>query len=254
MPNELKRSPHIHAVVQDISARGKASNRSPSSSVKFSKTMKRSLLALLLPLGALSSCESMHNAAVSTFRVVDAPHQYLRRELGMNEDDQPQTTTATTTTTEATYPAQENSPPPPQTPTAQTQSYNSAPPPPVKAAPPPVQAPRTVASTQQREVQATTTTRELAGPTATPHVVARETASRTAESHPTATPRISSTPHTISSKASATSELPYAKPVPGKSGYVFSPFDPNGGYVDVTGYSPGQKVKDPYSGKIFLVP
>jgi hypothetical protein len=24
--------------------------------------------------------------------------------------------------------------------------------------------------------------------------------------------------------------------------------------VDVTGYTPGQKVKDPYSGKIFLVP
>jgi hypothetical protein len=48
--------------------------------------------------------------------------------------------------------------------------------------------------------------------------------------------------------------LPYAKPVPGKPGYVFSPFDKNGGYVDVTGYSPGQKVKDPYTGKIFLVP
>jgi hypothetical protein len=42
--------------------------------------------------------------------------------------------------------------------------------------------------------------------------------------------------------------------VPGKPGYVFSPFDPSGGYVDVNGYSPGQKVKDPYSGKIFLVP
>ena len=49
-------------------------------------------------------------------------------------------------------------------------------------------------------------------------------------------------------------DLPYGKPVPGKPGYVFSPFDPSGGYVDVTGYSPGSKVKDPYSGKIFLVP
>jgi hypothetical protein len=45
-----------------------------------------------------------------------------------------------------------------------------------------------------------------------------------------------------------------AKPVPGKPGYVFSPYDPNGGYVDVTGYQPGSKVKDPYSQKIFLVP
>jgi len=50
------------------------------------------------------------------------------------------------------------------------------------------------------------------------------------------------------------SQIPTAKPVPGKPGYVFSPFDPSGGYVDVTGYTSGQKVKDPYSGKIFLVP
>ena len=50
------------------------------------------------------------------------------------------------------------------------------------------------------------------------------------------------------------SQVPTAKPVPGKPGYVFSPFDPNGGYVDVTGYKPGDKVKDPYSKKIFLVP
>jgi hypothetical protein len=50
------------------------------------------------------------------------------------------------------------------------------------------------------------------------------------------------------------SQIPTAKPVPGKPGYVFSPFDPSGGYVDVTGYTSGQKVKDPYSGKIFVVP
>ncbi len=214
--------------------------------IKIRQTMKRSLLALLLPLGALTSCESMHNAAVSTFRVVDAPHQYIRRELGMNEEDQPQSATTTTTTTEAASPAQQNYPPAPQTSTAQTQSYNPAPPP-VKAPPPSVQAQRTVVATQQQQSQPPPT-RELAQPTATPHVVTRETASHIAESHPTATPR------TTASKATATSEFPYAKPVPGKSGYVFSPFDPNGGYVDVTGYSPGQKVKDPYSGKIFLVP
>ena len=49
-------------------------------------------------------------------------------------------------------------------------------------------------------------------------------------------------------------QFPIAKPVPGKPGYVFSPYDPNGGYVDVTGYQSGSKVKDPYSQKIFLVP
>jgi hypothetical protein len=57
-----------------------------------------------------------------------------------------------------------------------------------------------------------------------------------------------------SRNASTQSQIPTAKQVPGKPGYVFSPFDPSGGYVDVTGYSSGQKVKDPYSGKIFLVP
>jgi len=48
-------------------------------------------------------------------------------------------------------------------------------------------------------------------------------------------------------------DFPTAKPVEGKPGYVFSPFDA-GKYVDVSGYAPGSKVKDPYSGKIFLVP
>jgi hypothetical protein len=53
--------------------------------------------------------------------------------------------------------------------------------------------------------------------------------------------------------ATATMQFPTAKTVPGKPGYVFSPSDPNK-YVDVSGFAPGSKVKDPYSGKIFLVP
>jgi hypothetical protein len=53
--------------------------------------------------------------------------------------------------------------------------------------------------------------------------------------------------------ASAPLEFPTAKPVEGKPGYVYSPFDSTK-YVDVSGYAPGSKVKDPYSGKIFLVP
>jgi hypothetical protein len=48
--------------------------------------------------------------------------------------------------------------------------------------------------------------------------------------------------------------FPTAKPVPGKPGYVFDPFNPNGGYIDVTGYPPGSKVKDPATKKIFVVP
>jgi hypothetical protein len=49
--------------------------------------------------------------------------------------------------------------------------------------------------------------------------------------------------------------LPYATPVPGKPGFVFSPYDgANKGYIDVRGFPPGTEVKDPYSGKSFLVP
>jgi hypothetical protein len=47
--------------------------------------------------------------------------------------------------------------------------------------------------------------------------------------------------------------FPTAKPVPDKPGYVFSPSQPTK-YVDVSGYAPGSKVKDPYSGQIFIVP
>ena len=48
-------------------------------------------------------------------------------------------------------------------------------------------------------------------------------------------------------------QFPTAKAVPDKPGYVFSPYEPTK-YVDITGYKSGSKVKDPYSGKIFLVP
>jgi hypothetical protein len=58
---------------------------------------------------------------------------------------------------------------------------------------------------------------------------------------------------TTSPRPQSTQQFPTAKPVPDKSGYVYSPSDPSK-YVDVSGYASGSKVKDPYSGKIFLVP
>jgi len=187
-------------------------------------------LAAALPLAA---CTTMHDAAVSTFRVVDAPHQYVRRQLGM---DEPQTTT-TTTTTETTYTDTGYPPPPPPPPSSSyqvaPQPYQANQPPP----PPPVESRREVTTNPPPPPPAPAT-----GPTATPRVAVRERTSK-----PSPPPR--STPAQASS-----SDLPYAKPVPGKPGYVYSPYDPNGGYVDVKGFSPGQKVKDPYSGKIFLVP
>ena len=49
-------------------------------------------------------------------------------------------------------------------------------------------------------------------------------------------------------------ELPYGTPVPGKPGLVTSPFAPDSGAVEVTGFPPGTAVEDPYTGKIFLTP
>jgi hypothetical protein len=48
--------------------------------------------------------------------------------------------------------------------------------------------------------------------------------------------------------------LPYAKPAPGKPGMFFSPYDANKGYIDLRGFPAETEVKDPYSGKSFLVP
>jgi len=57
------------------------------------------------------------------------------------------------------------------------------------------------------------------------------------------------------SRASAAEEnFPTAKSVPDKPGYVFSPFDSERRYVDVSGYPRGTKVKDPWTDKIFIVP
>ena len=54
--------------------------------------------------------------------------------------------------------------------------------------------------------------------------------------------------------SSGDSEFPTAKSVPGKPGYVISPFDSSGRYVDTSGYTSGSKVKDPWTNKIFIVP
>src|SRR6476620_7591091 len=53
----------------------------------------------------------------------------------------------------------------------------------------------------------------------------------------------------------AKAELPYGVPVPGRKGMVTSPYTPDEGkYIDVTGFASGSVVKDPYTGKLFLVP
>jgi hypothetical protein len=48
-------------------------------------------------------------------------------------------------------------------------------------------------------------------------------------------------------------QIPFGLPVPGKKGFVYSPFDKSQ-QVNVVGIAPGKKVRCPYTGKIFLVP
>ena len=52
----------------------------------------------------------------------------------------------------------------------------------------------------------------------------------------------------------AKGDMPYGIPVPSRKGMVTSPYVPDGSYIDVSAFAPGTPVKDPYTGKIFLVP
>jgi hypothetical protein len=161
---------------------------------------------------ALAGCQTAHDAAVTSFRVLDAPAAYIRRHIDSSEE--PQTTTSVASNATVA--------PGTTTQTGASQYTTSSPPP----------------TTNERSV----TTEKHAS---TPPVSTSQTGHENASINPRASP----TPQTASQ-----TQFPYGKPVPGKPGYVYSPFDRNGGYVDVTGYSPGSKVKDPYTGKIFLVP
>jgi len=105
-------------------------------------------------------------------------------------------------------------------------------------------------------------------PTKTPHATRRPT-SRAAPAAAATSPAAAQPSHsaqeeeftgTVRSVSAADVEkakagLPYGIPVPGRKGMVTSPYTPDEGkYVDVTGFASGSVVKDPYTGKFFLVP
>ena len=105
-------------------------------------------------------------------------------------------------------------------------------------------------------------------PAKTPHPTRRPT-SRTAPEAAATSPAVAQPSHpskeeestgTVRSVSAADVEkikagLPYGIPVPGRKGMVTSPYTPDEGkYVDVTGFASGSIIKDPYTGKLFLVP
>jgi hypothetical protein len=167
----------------------------------------------ILFLGAmvLAGCQATHDVAVTSFRVIDAPANFVRRKID-NSEKKTTSTTTTTVTSDSVTPGR----------TVNVASNNREP--------------------QRRQVTAP----NQPGPSATPRV---QKNTNTIVEKPKPSP--TSAPRTVTSPPK---EFPTAKVVPGKPGYVFSPFDPSGGYVDVNGFPSGSKVKDPYSGKIFLVP
>jgi hypothetical protein len=103
-------------------------------------------------------------------------------------------------------------------------------------------------------------------PAKTPHPTRRPTTSRATPAAAATSPAVEQPSHspkeegTVRGVSAADIEkvkagLPYGIPVPGRKGMVTSPYTPEEGkYVDVTGFASGSVVKDPYTGKFFLVP
>jgi hypothetical protein len=118
--------------------------------------------------------------------------------------------------------------------------------------PPPQPPPQSVRSQPTKTSHATRrpTSRTAPAAAATPPAVAQ----------PSQAPKEEDSAGTVRHVSAADLEkakagLPYGIPVPGRKGMVTSPYSPEEAkYVDVTDFASGSIVKDPYTGKFFLVP
>jgi hypothetical protein len=92
-------------------------------------------------------------------------------------------------------------------------------------------------------------------PRETAETTGEETAPRDRERHERAPQTPDSPPPSAPAPKVAAGAPEYAKPVPGKPGFVTSPYKPYDGLVDVRGFAPGTELQDPYEkGRTFLVP
>lgn len=107
---------------------------------------------------------------------------------------------------------------------------------------------------QAQNTPATPPTTDATTPSGDPAVVQAPTGATPPPTTPPTTPEPEKKETATPPAAPAAAELPYGKPVPGKKGFVYSPYDQSAGFVDVRDISPGTKVRCPYTGKIFRVP
>jgi hypothetical protein len=123
---------------------------------------------------------------------------------------------------------------------------------PLQSQPPPPPPPQSTRPQPTKTPPATrrSTSRAAPASAATPTAVAQP-------SHPPKEGELTGTMRGVSAAdiEKTKAGLPYGIPVPGRKGMVTSPYTPDDGkYVDVTDFASGSVVKDPYTGKFFLVP
>jgi hypothetical protein len=110
-------------------------------------------------------------------------------------------------------------------------------------------------TTRPQPAKPTHTTRRTSSRTATAAAATSPGAAQ--PSHPSKEEEVTGTVRSVSAAdmQKAKAGLPYGIPVPGRKGMVTSPYLPEEDkYIDVTDFASGSVVKDPYTGKFFLVP
>ena len=104
---------------------------------------------------------------------------------------------------------------------------------------------------EPREVQPRVANPSLERPAAPQERQAKSTGDQSRSDDAAASPPAPKAPSTPASES-----LPFATPVPGKRGFVYPPGVEHDmkNMLDVRDFTPGQKVRDPRTGEIFLVP